>query len=333
MMALTDLPPPPRVSKGPAPVMRAGTIRRTTSLDVTWLQQSGGPMLVAGRARDITRNTIDVGQVLAEDSFEAEVASDRTVTSIMSEPPRDPILALVGERIGSGFRRTLRNSFAGRADESAPLLQVLDDIPGAALVAPVAWANWDAEWLEKAFGSVPMEVLLKTREGICYAHSPGSTAQNSGPNANSYGEVAAADPRRTDDLHGWHVMPAQHHAGFRRLRRIDVSLTDVIVIDSEFQDSASRPEGGRSAVHEYGLTATADPVTFELLSLSAAPRVLPYPECPYAAGNLSRLLGTSLTQLRTTVPGKLAGVAGCTHLNDALRALAEVPALLRYLRQ
>jgi hypothetical protein len=35
--------------------------------------------------------------------------------------------------------------------------------------------------------------------------------------------------------------------------------------------------------------------------------------------------------MRETVLAELAGPAGCTHLNDALRALAEVPALVERL--
>jgi len=40
----------------------------------------------------------------------------------------------------------------------------------------------------------------------------------------------------------------------------------------------------------------------------------------------------NLLDLRKTVLSKLAGTAGCTHLNDVLRALAEVPQLLEKLR-
>jgi hypothetical protein len=36
--------------------------------------------------------------------------------------------------------------------------------------------------------------------------------------------------------------------------------------------------------------------------------------------------------MREKVLAELPGVAGCTHLNDALRALAEAPALLEKLR-
>ena len=44
------------------------------------------------------------------------------------------------------------------------------------------------------------------------------------------------------------------------------------------------------------------------------------------------LLDTPLPELRDKVLAELKGTAGCTHLNDALRALAEVPVLVQHLR-
>ena len=114
----------------------------------------------------------------------------------------------------------------------------------------------------------------------------------------------------------------------RRARRIDVWLDNVIVVDSAFQDSASTPTGCRAVVHEYRLHLTADPASLRVLSVAAEPRVLPFVECTAAPTHLGRLIGVSLPELRDTVLAELRGTAGCTHLNDALRALAQVPALV-----
>jgi DUF2889 family protein len=81
-------------------------------------------------------------------------------------------------------------------------------------------------------------------------------------------------------------------------------------------------------VHEYRLNLTADPTSLRVLSVEAEPRVLPFVECTTAPANLRRLIGAPLPELRDRVLAELRGTAGCTHLNDALRALAEVPALL-----
>jgi hypothetical protein len=131
-----------------------------------------------------------------------------------------------------------------------------------------------------------------------------------------------------DDPAGWHDVDDLQGVSMRRARRIDVWADDLIRIDSHFQDSASTPDGGRRmAVHEYLLAATIDPAAGTLLSVEADPRTLPYRECPTAAGNVGRLLGASARDLRQVVLVELAKTAGCTHLNDALRALAEAPIL------
>jgi hypothetical protein len=85
------------------------------------------------------------------------------------------------------------------------------------------------------------------------------------------------------------------------------------------------------AIHEYVLRATADPKTLTLLTVSPEARILPFRECPSAVNTASAVLGTPLGELRTTVLQRLARTEGCTHLNDALRALAEVPILLAQL--
>jgi hypothetical protein len=135
-----------------------------------------------------------------------------------------------------------------------------------------------------------------------------------------------------DDPAGWHKLPANNGVNMRRARRIDVWHEDGrLQIEAMFQDSASCPNDERMAVHEYGLQATADAQSGEILSLVAQPRILPYQECPAAAGNVARLIGLPLAGLRHQVLVTLRRELGCTHLNDALRALAEVPALAAYI--
>jgi hypothetical protein len=132
-----------------------------------------------------------------------------------------------------------------------------------------------------------------------------------------------------DDLLAWHRLPAIRVLSMRRARRIDVWRSGAqIRVDAMFQDSSTRPEGGRIAVHEYTLTATADLESMTLARVVPVPRVLPYPECPLAVRQVGALVGAPLADLRSVVLERLSGVAGCTHLNDALRALADVPDLV-----
>lgn len=73
-----------------------------------------------------------------------------------------------------------------------------------------------------------------------------------------------------------------------------------------------------------GLHATVDPHSLRLTGL----RVLPFGTCPAAARNVDLLLGEPMRGLRHRVLELVVGTDGCTHLNDALRALAEVPVLV-----
>ena len=61
--------------------------------------------------------------------------------------------------------------------------------------------------------------------------------------------------------------------------------------------------------------------------MRATPRVLPFPECPWAAHHTSQLVGHPVRTFRTDVQETLTEMECCTHLNDMLRCLAEVPAL------
>lgn len=324
---------PPRRSAGAAPVRAAGSVRRTSSIDVSWPDGRSGDMRVVGRARDyLTPRSGGPGIVCAEDAFEARV-KDRAILAIEADPPRPAIGRLVGERGGGRLRGVLAEVVPEERDGATPLYLILDDISGASLIAGWAWSQWSPDWLaamRAAMNGPEMRDFMKKRENVCIGHAPGSSAFNLDLQDREV-VTPAPDLRRADDPDGWHAFTVQDSVGFRRARRIDVTLGDYIQIDSAFQDSGSRPGGGRAALHEYRLSVTADPRSLRVLSIEAEPRVLPFVECPSATINLTRLVGAPLHELRETVLTELSREAGCTHLNDALRALAEVPALVRRL--
>jgi hypothetical protein len=309
-------------------------LRRTSSLDVTWPEGQGGPIRVIGRARDfLSRRHDAAGRTVAEEGFEALFGPDWKLRTIVASRPRSELDRLIGQSGGGGFRKALREAIPGDQARAAPLALVLDDVPGAVIVSSVAWSPWDPDWSRRAFGDLPIAELLKMREGVCIGHAPGSSAQDPDHDRSIGDNPQAADLPRADEPDGWHAMLSQAGSpGFRRLRRIDVTCGgEQIVIDGEFQDSATRPEGGRIAVHEYGFAVIAERASHAILSIETDPRVLPYGECPSVSANLPRLHGQRLDDLRRAVPASLPGAAGCTHLNDALRGLADVPALLHHL--
>jgi len=292
---------------------------------------------MVGGARDIiTPSNGGAPLVCAEDGFDARVTPDRAIASIEARPSRLDLSRLVGVRGGGKLRRALEEFVPAERRNATPLYLILDDLAGTSLVAGWAWSLWDPNWITTKTGNLTPEQwdkLMKDREGVCTGFAAGSSSLDLTRIAERSGRTPTADLRHPLDPDGWHAFTIQNEIGMRRARRIDVWLDDVIVIDAAFQDSGSTPDGERAALHEYQLAATADPVSLRLLTIEATPRVLPFSECPGAVSNISRLLGAELSGLRQKVVEELPGTLGCTHLNDALRALAEVPALVTYLRK
>lgn len=294
-------------------------------------------MRLIGRARDVvTPRTGGAAILCAEDSFDAVLKSDRTIVAIESCPRRGNLGRLVGTRGGGRLRDALERFVPEERRNATPLYLILDDISGASLVAPWAWSQWEKNWLDTPRSGLTeseLQKMIQDMEGICTGFAPGSSSLDPRRVVQvSEDGTPAPDLRHPEDPEGWHAFTVQSTVGMRRARRIDVKLEDVIVIEAAFQDSAAKPDGSRAALHEYQLSATADPRSLRLLSIDATPRVLPFGECPGAVTHISRLLGSELPQLRRTVLDRLPGTLGCTHLNDALRALAEVPALVNHLR-
>jgi hypothetical protein len=327
---------PPRRSAGFAPLRTPGSARRTSSIDVSWPDGRAGKVRMVGRARDIvTPHCGGAPLVVAEDAFEAWLQPDRVIVSIEAQPPRPALAKLVGERGGGGLRKALAATVPEERSGATPLYLILDDIAGTSLVSGWAWSQWDQNWLttsREALKNFDLEKAFRSRAGICAGFAENSSGLEVSTDRSG---TPTSDLPNPEDPEGWHAFTDQAGAiGMRRARRIDVSLDGGrILIDSAFQDSATTPSGGRSVVHEYSLSASADAQSQQLLTIAAQPYVLPFVECPNATLSLPRLLGTPLPDLREKVLAELRGTVGCTHLNDALRALAEVPALAEHLRR
>lgn len=293
---------------------------------------------MVGRARDYRTDADGVGEVVAESGFRLRMSEDKTITAITAQPPYAPIEILVGERGGGHLRKVLREQLPELIERNDPLYLVLDDISGTALVSSFAWSQWNPDWSEQLrarLGADELDKLTAQRLNICWGLQEGNSGVRPEGALNDIADGDAGNLINPADLEGWHALHDEDGPGFRRARRIDVMRDDgagVLRIDSAFQDSAKWKEGGRVAIHEYLLRATCDSETLEILTLEPEARILPFPECPGAMKNLERLVGKRLDAIRNEVLGLLRGPDGCTHLNDALRALADVPRLAEGLR-
>ena len=101
-----------------------------------------------------------------------------------------------------------------------------------------------------------------------------------------------------------------------------------IEVDAMFRDSFIDIEGRERVLHEYAVHATLEANEGRVLAVQPAPRVLPHLECPVAGASTQRLIGMPCADLRDLVSSTLFGPSTCTHLNDLMRSIADVPALL-----
>lgn len=307
------------------PPRRPGSIRRTTSLDVSWPAGIDGPLRFEGVGRDAFTDDIGgltvlehIGVVVDVNAVEREVLSVDTVGV-------DDASAILGTRLGRGVREAMTEGMPADVHRGAPVVQLFDDMTGAWVVAAYALFIWGLGDSGVFLGSSSRRQMAN----VCLGFASGSSAfaDDGGVNDRhmSAGVEELGDHRDPD---GWHALPERTDMSLRRARRLDLSLVDgAYVVDSMFQDSSTLPAGGRAGVHQYGVTAVIGQDDLVLRQLDADPHVLPYGECPMAMLGLPGLVGTPLLDLRDVVPKRLPGVHGCTHLNDAVRALSLVEGL------
>ena len=321
-----------RTGAGFAPLRRPGSLRRTTSIEVRWPAGMGEAAGMTGRARDL-RTPPDGGAptVLATAGFAITASPKREIMSIATDPPHPRSQALVGVRAGGASREALA---AAMGDvRGGPLFQLVDDFAGTSLVAGFIWGHWDPDWARRMSenirnGQSPIQRGLMLN--VCTGFAEGSSALDLAdrPAIGELGRNEVLPLENPEDPEGWHRMVVPDEPQMRRARRIDLWRDgDAIRIDAGFQDSGNAPDGVRVAIHEYRVHAIVDATTMVVRSLQALPLILPFAECPGASINASRMVGARIGDFRHAVIERLPGAEGCTHLNDVLRALADVPVL------
>jgi hypothetical protein len=284
-----------------------------------------------GRARDLL-TPLDDGkpEELATGGFRIMASPLREILSIEITPDHPRAQELVGVRAGGASRRELARILADL--RGTPTFQLLDDFAGASLVAGWIWSRWTNDWMTRATRVTGQSTAGRNGQmtDICTGFAAGGSsfsADGTPDNLNqSSAEVGPLE--HPDDALGWHAMPFQQGPRKRRSRRIDFWREgDLLKVDAGFQDSGSNPDGGRTAIHEYRVYAEIIEATGDLAALQVQPLILPYRECPGASVKASRMIGHKVADFRDDVLDTLSGTMGCTHLNDVLRGLADVPRL------
>lgn len=307
-----------------SPLRPPGTVRRTTSVDLVW-GDGALELYVDGRARDVV--ALHNGDfVIAETAMRAVLSADRTLLRLELDPPDGRTAPLLGSRLGGRFRTVVTEFFT--AEGPTTVVQLLDDLPIATVIAGYSWFRAGSRTGGVSLPAGPTAARLRD---VCSGWREGGTMLSSvaGGQGIPLQDCPPAPPiEHPDDPEGWHARPSLAPGAMRRCRRIDVAPGAPPVVHAMFRDTHGEPDGTEVVLHEYTVSASIELPTSRLTQIVATPLVLPAPECPLAASQVSILEGVRLADLHSTVGEELAGTRGCTHLNDLLRSLVGVSALL-----
>lgn len=318
----------------PAPPERlAGSVRRTSHVDMHWdLPADADPFATAGlhlrgSARDLLTRGVGASEILGEAQIDARVDDEGGLAALHTAPRAGDVAALLGVRVGAGFRQRAETAFPGEA--GTPLGLLIDDLPVAALISGYARVR-RAMTAGAHPGDLAPRAAADHQTDLCSGWAAGGTMIRSILDGQGipYRRGPLAPRPAPDDPEGWHPEPPLPPGAMRRRRRIDVvpasDAAASLRIDAMFRDTWMDLEGREEVLHEYTVEATLDPAGERIQTISADPRVLPFGECPAAARYVSKLDGLAVAGLRRSVRETLVSTESCTHLNDLLRALADV---------
>lgn len=282
----------------------------------------GADLRLTGAARDVRTDASGGAEVLGEARVDAHLDASRSLERITTSPLAD-VASLTELHVGRGFRAAVEAAVPDDASTSSPLFLLLDELPVASLISGYALLYTGA--VPTGRDAPPMN------ENICAGWRSDGTMMVSVRGGDGvpvpYGPPA--NPIETpDDPHSWHPISELPAGAMRRRRLVEITPESARPVWAMFRDTHIDPTGAETVLHEYVVTADIDREAGCLTSCTATPKVLPWPECPAAAASAERLIGIPLDEIRSHVRGELTGTSTCTHLNDLLRSLGDLPALL-----
>lgn len=308
------------------PPRRVRSIRRTTTHACMRPNGLDGPVTIVAKGRDLLTRADHAAEVLDTARLDAEVDfSAGIIGKIAADPPHAGLAQLTGGPAFSGFRSLVDEAMPAERGSGSVRYQLLDDLPIALMLSARAMRA-------AGLGMTKMGVRQQLPIDICAGWVVGGTAvvgtTDDGPPLD-LGPLAS-QLTRGDDVSAWHEFePLPPHAT-RRHRRIDVWQDgNTVAVDCFFRDSFAPADGVETVVHQYRVSGSVDPETSRFISCEAKAGQLPYPECPNALASAGRLVGAEVGGLRREVQKTFVGPSTCTHLNDTLRSLQDIAALVR----
>lgn len=314
------------------PARRPGTIRRTSTIDAHRPDGMLGDLVQSGRARDLRTHPDGTTEVIGEATVVARLdyANRYSLTSIDASPDPSALSQLIGASVSTGFRAAVADTLPEEVAGATLLHLLLDDLPGAALVSgyAIGAAGFHPEFKQRRTGEV-LQI-----PGLCAGFQPGGTIveamQVDGLAPIVTGPLATSIVPPEDAL-AWHTLGELGPHDMRRWRCLDVTPGEIVTVEAYFRDSHLDAVGVETVIHEYTVHATVDPATSVVLTSSADAHTLPWTECIEARDSGDRLAGRPLLGLRPSVRAELTGITTCTHLNDTMRSIEDVRALLSLL--
>jgi len=358
----------PHHAADPTPDRTPGSVRRTSSIDTSRPFGMAGEMVMDGRARDLLTGMDGQAHVAGEARVWARVDGlSRALIEITTVPAVPVLQGLVGATVGPGWRGRVDQLLTsdGTSSELSPdgldglvgsegslLYLLLDDLPGAGLVSGYAMQR------NGGVRAAPSGQELEGRVDLCAGWAADATILVA---IRGHGQVPtplgplAPELNRGDDPLGWHAIEPLGPTAMRRCRRLDVmapagaapssratapagetddragpaSAEGIWPFDVFFRDSHVDGDGEETIVHEYTVAGTVDAAAGRIVDIGAVADVLPWIECPNAVGSADRLRDRPLVGLRPWVRQTFTGTTTCTHLNDTLRGLTDLEALVR----
>ncbi len=304
-----------------APPRPTGSVRRTSSLDVVRPEGlMGATVAMAGRCRDVV--TGDQTAVADDVTLDLTIAvMGGRVEAVESSRSLD-LSGLVGCSAASKFRAAVSELLPEEVADRTTLHRLLDDVPGANLVSGYAYAIAGLDTRRSA-------ATIEGRADLCAGWvSDGQMMQNA--RAGELG-LRLGPPAPVVGLDGdplaFHELSPLPPMSFRRHRRMDVRPIDGhVAVDGFFRDVYFGDDAPTS-IHEYGFAAELDE-GLVVRSIDVTPGTLPWDECPGAVVSAAWLIGEPVGAIDELVRARFKGAHTCTHLNDALRTLDDVAALL-----
>jgi hypothetical protein len=269
-----------------------------------------GPAVGAPRSLHAGIRDLHDGQVADEVRLRAAVGGDDLLTTLTLGGAQ--VDDLVGRHAVHGFRRHIIDT---RARPDRPEVAVLLEVPvGAALsgYARMQAGRQSGRSTSEVIDAEALPVLADSCAGWA----------SDGEMMTRIREGGYRPPRLPPevfdaDVSAWHDLGELGPWWVRRRRLVDIVPEDGRTrVAAAFRDSWVDADGIERSLHEWEVDL--DVVGGVIAGVEAQPRSLPFDVCPQVAGRLGRLVGAPVADLRDAVRTHLAGVAGCTHLNDLL---------------